>query len=357
MRPLISFAIFSGLVGLIDCSSRERLAADARQCNLVPWSERLDAVFDNVESKFAMQNVAMADVEGQYKFLADVIEYCKTNYFRRYELRGMFTDSNSLSPTYEVLMAILEQLYLTNELDYRECLDHCTYVLARINCEAGKYQHACFPRSRKVSYIKSMIDTKVFPLIERCQIFMATRALELNNTVIEPQMYSSISLIAEAMTSYQPTRRFKTIEEMFLRSRKPYFLIRRSLSPTRSGFLDNIFHIMYQLEELSGNGDVLRKLIDSKTIYPNGAKSHYELLILNPCRYYIEIMHTAMDPITFYGKILDLDRSNFTSAQVPDEVKIEFYRLVLLYEACVVIDNGDYYPDWRKAISDLRRHG
>lgn len=140
---------------------------------------------------------------------------------------------------------------------------------------------------------------------------------------------------------------------MFLRSKMPYFSIRRSLSPTRTKFFANILTIMYELEGQSDQG--FENYSSAKTI--TLAQSHYERMILAPCRYYIDIMHTAMDPITFHGRIIDLSRSKFPSAQVPDEVRTGFYKLVQLYAAREVIDNQEYKLDWTKAVSYLYKSG
>lgn len=77
IRALVFLAVLSGIVCSISCSTQERLAADTIECHWIPWSERSDEVYENIESKMTERNIPIANVDAQYMYLSGLIDYCR----------------------------------------------------------------------------------------------------------------------------------------------------------------------------------------------------------------------------------------------------------------------------------------
>lgn len=236
-----------------------------------------------------------------------------------------------------MIISALTQLQLAGDLDRRDCLDHCAYVLVRNNCDSKIHLNACIPRSRAESYIKSMIDAKVFPSIERCQLPLIDRALQLNVT-IEPRLYSTVSVIMERLLHFVPTRSWSTIEDIILTGRKPFTSLTRLIRPQKSNFLKRILDTLIFLDTQHGQ-HLLRESPGSGILDMGIGEDHFRNLVLEPCRDYAHKMHKAMDAAIYYGRITELDNSKFELPYMSDEKKIGFFQLVLRYQACVTVDN------------------
>lgn len=340
IRSLIKLIILLGSIHSANCNLHDRLVAGTRACKWMPWSKNFDIIYDNLEEELRKKKAPVEDSDKLYAFISAEI------------VQG---EIDNCIPARRIneLKSALTQLYMTKDLHRRDCLDHCTYILAKHNCEIGYHKHACLPRSREKSYIKSIIDRNVFPLIERCQIPLWERALGLNTTLIPVKLHASVTLLADEIAGFRPTRLWNSFEDMILVSTKPNFLIRRMILRNKNEFFENILSVMCRLErQIKEYG--LNSEITLRSLTPKLAESYFQSLILNPCRKYIEIMHKIMDPAIFYGSIADMDRYrfNFTS-EISDRRRVEYYRLVQRYYACMFFDEGEFNLDWTETIMKL----
>lgn len=340
IRSLIKLAAMLGFFHLADCSCQERLIAGTKACKWMPWSKNFDRIYDKLETDLERTKAPIEDTDKLYAFISAEIALCEI-------------DNCIPVRKFNELISVLTQLYMTKDLAKRDCLDHCTYILAKNNCETGYYKHACLPRSREKSYIKSIIDRSVFPLIERCQIPLLEEALDLNATVIPIKLNKGVAFLAETIAAFRPTRLWNTFEDMILTSTKPNFLIRRTILRNKNAFFDNILTILSRLERRIGKYE-LNTSMALRTLTPKLAESFFQRLILDPCREYIKTMHGVMDPTIFYGGIADMDSSRFNfSGSITNAKKVEYYRLVQRYYTCMFFDEGEFKIDWREAIMKL----
>lgn len=245
----------------------------------------------------------------------------------------------------------LTQLNLARELDYRDCLDHCTYIIAKNNCNSAAHIHACQPLSRKWSYIKIMLDAKVFSTIDRCQVPLIDQALDLNATAVEPQLYETIKTISRQL-SFEKDRKQSLNDDMIVNSMKPFFMVRRLILWSKTNFIENILHVMRQVETLK-HQERLGTAIDARSLHPRQARVHFQRLLLAPCREYINIMHKPMDASIFFGRTRDLGGPRFNRLILSNETKIKFFKLLHMYESCVFLDDANYFIDWKKPIVNL----
>lgn len=336
MTPmLISLTVVLRFVYPIDCSSEERLAMDTRECGWKPLSHPYSDPYSQVERILREQYAPRDNPDILYETIQRQLE--------RWEQR--FSQTGRYLPE----VCALSQLVLSRELDARDCLDHCTYIIAKNNCNLGLHTLACQPLSRKWSYIKILLDGKVFPAMERCQVPLIDLALELNATAIEPQLYETIRIISKQLSFEKDG---KTHDRMILNSIKPFFLVRRLVVRYKSHFIENIFRVMREVDTYRGQGE-LGKAIDERKLLPREARGYFRQLILVPCREYIDKMHKAMDASIFYGRTRDLGGARFSKAPICKETKVKFFELVRMYEVCVFLDDNNYLIDWKKQVVDL----
>lgn len=337
----ISIVLILGFVGLTECSTAKRLEADTRECGWQPNSPKFADSYSEIETKLATKGIPREDLHRLYRIIRDEIGYLKGRSYLTFNPKSVILNS-------------LEQLELSKDLDRRDCFDHCTYVLARNNCNAAISLHACRPLSFDQStFIKLMLDTKVFSLIDRCQVYLMYHAILLNTTYISADTYKSVRLIAERMIDPNTLSRWNSFADMVLASRKPFFNTRRLIRPGESKFFDQIAQLMIDLEKLSG-GDALFKAIDSGSKRGTEAERHYHRLVMQPCVEYIHKMHTAMDATLFYGRISELDDKRFDMVFMSNTMRVKYFELVKLYEACVYLDNAnDYTIYWEYEADQL----
>lgn len=338
--PLIRLAVLLSLIQSINCSQQDRLIAGVKACKWLPWSKNFNATYDKIEAQLVQAKVPIENADQLYAFISAEISLLKI-------------DNCIPVRKFNELISILTQLYMTKDLGTRNCLDHCTYILAKMNCDAGYYKHACLPRSKEKSYIKSIVDRQVFPLIDRCQVPLIEEALDLNATIIPYKVNKVVATLADELAAFRPTRLWTNFREMILATTKPNFLIRRTILRNKNSFLDNILGVMGRLERYVGRYG-FNSAIALRSLTPGLVESHYQRLILDPCREYINIMLKIMDPAIFYGSIADMDRSRFNfSTKVSDEKKVDFYRLVKRYYTCMFFDEGQFKLDWTETIMKL----
>lgn len=338
---LIATSVCISFLPVTDCNSEARLAADTRKCKWKPPTALHDSVYTILDTNLAESN-------RQGPLPKDEIFRQIDREIEKIENRGVFAN-------YNLEIAALRQLKLLKTMDTRSCLDHCTYVLARINCNAGKYQHACLPRSRHRSFLKTVIDGQVFPLIERCYSDLVDRVLVLNSTAINPREYEYVSMIAKQITHLDPAEKWSGIDDIIVKSSRPFFAIRRLFKPIQAGFFANLSELMQRLERLKG-GVELMVAVESESITKRNAFSHYERWVLQPCADYINKMHKAVDAVMFYGKLIELSRSKFRMDPMDDAMKVKLHSIIYRYHACVYLENHSY-ADKTTVIKSLLSSG
>lgn len=336
MNQTLSYIIaFSGFVCLTDCTSEDRFQADTRSCNWETWVPGYYPVFQGVELLLARSRTLMSDVNGLYQLVNQWTE--------------MYRTMDDDKPEVRLRKSALTLLDESNGLQTRDCFDICTYVLAKNCCKSGRHQHACYPKSRAKTFIKSMISARVFPMIERCQTSVMYSAIVLNTTLVGPDLYAQVSVITEFMTAYK-SEKFNSIENIVLASPKPYSAILDLIKPSSTGFFESILNVMIRLERLVGESSIENGL-SSRNFGLSTGFMFYRRLILTPCNRFIEIMRTAMDPTLYYGGIIDADRSKFRLEHMNYHDRIGYFNLLHRYQACVWLNNHESYEiDWAKVI-------
>lgn len=334
MRPLILSVLLLGSIGFAHCSTADRLDADTRACNWRPASAKFVDVYSEMDQRLVKTGISKDDPARLYSIISEEVGY----WVRR---------SQATHTHISVILSSLMQFELSKDLDRRDCFDHCTFVLAKNNCNSAMHLHACRPRSiQQDSYIKSMLDTKVFALIDRCQLPLMYQALVLNTTDISPQLYKTVSLIAERMIDPNIFSRWGSIESMLLISKRPFFNTRRLVSPGETRFFDEIAQLMIDAER-AGGGNQLFKDIETGQVLAPAAKHHFHRLVIQPCLEFIHKMRTTMDATIFYGRISESDSKLFQKVDMSSALRVHYFELVRLYEACVYLDNAKYTINWR----------
>lgn len=336
---LIQIFILLSFVRLVDCTTASRLDDDTRACKWKPNMLDSPRIYAAFERSLGQANIPKEDTKGLYEFtIHELLSWVE----------------NSFAPPDSVSMAlVLSQLILTRDLDIRDCFDHCTFVLTKNNCNSAMYQHACQPLARRQHYIKSMLDSKVFTMIDRCQLPLMYHALYMNATEIDPNLYKTVEKIACHMT-YLESHKWSKINDMIRSTTKPFIEIRKIIRPAQAGFLETIAAIMLELEKASG-GDDLYRAIARRDLDWTDLKEYFFKLVMRPCLQYIDKMHTVMDATIFYGRIVDRDRHRFKSVRMNDALRVEYFKLAQIYEACTYLDNGVYIIDWRSKTKELIR--
>lgn len=342
LRFLSRLSILTSVAYLVRCTSEGRFNQDTRECSWAPFSDKYYEIYSDIDVNLIATKKPLTDVDDLFDITAGQVEYFRQT---RPQTKG--------SVTHDMNLSALIQLYSLKELDSRSCCDHCTYVLAKLNCNAASNLHVCNPLSRTRSYIKSMIQSKVFPMIRRCQPTLIDEAMKLKQSVIRPELYQTLTYITEQVTVLRPEKYWLSFEDVIRGANKPFHAIRRLINPTNSGFYKNILKVLRHVDELNG-GFALAAAIDSRTLCSAGALDDYKSLILKPCREYIAKMHKPMDAIIFYGRIIELDRDRFQVQEISDSTKIEFFKLVHLFEACLYLDDkGHSRASFNKNVKDL----
>lgn len=313
--------VLSSFIGLAYCSSEDRLIAGTKACGLRPVIPEDYRTLNNLEYILAQTRLTEDDVDEIYNLLRSLIE---------------FWEEEITPPS---ISKALEQLMRLSDLETHNCLDYCTYILAQNNCYAAIRSHACRPRSPELNLIKSIIDAKVLPMIGNCQVPLMWRSLDLNKT-ISNSLYQVVKLIKDRLTYFEPTEKWKTIDEMMLKSRRPFTQIRRLTQFTLSGFKSYLLVFMQELEALSG-GIELDSALSTFSLTLDGAIAHYERLIKQPCQQFIDLMHTSIDATLFYGRIIELNRHGFNLDYIDDNNRLRFYELLHIYHACTYVDEKD----------------
>lgn len=338
---LIAFNYLLGFIGLGNCTTAERFDASIQACGWHPNQEGNSRVYSQFETSLARTGIPMYDVDNLFRF---------TSRQKRYWEKRLF-----LSRGAGLTVSALELLESAGDLDYRDCYDPCTFVLAKDNCNAAILFNACSPRSREPHYIKTMLDTKVFSLINRCQLRLMYQASNQSASVIERDLYDAVEYIADLMTDFEPTSRWNTTDEMVSKSTQPFLSTRRIIRPAQAGFFDDIAVIMLKLERRWGRDSLTRGLATGSLQWTD-AKASFDTLILRPCQQYIWKMHSFMDATIFYGRIADLKRSKFDIGDLQEDVNIHYFKLLRMYEACQYLDNAIYHVDWRSKFRQMRRN-
>lgn len=339
---LVAFAFLQSPSGFAYCNTATRFDNDILECGWKPNQPSNSRIYSAFEKDLERAVASREDIDGLYQVTINH----RTLWKERYYLWKKSVKH----------IAALTLLESAAKLDTKECLDHCTFVLAKNNCNAAMSLHACQPLSTAKSYIKAMLEAKVFPLMKRCQLPLMHQAVVLNSTVIDPRLYMTVEYIADLMTSFKPSDRWKTVDEMISKSRRPFLASRRVIRPAEAAFFDNLAETMVNLERRAGGRGLVLNIAYSDIPWVN-AKSHYDRLILRPCRHYIKKMHTAMDATIFYGRIMDLDRSRFSLEVLQDDSKIAYFKLLRMYEACMYLDNEVYTVEWRARTKQMIDRG
>lgn len=339
MFGLLSYLLaLSNLVYLVDSTSEERFLADTRSCNWEPWVRDYDTIFHNIETMLHRSSIHISDIDSLYRQI--------------HRLTLVWSNIGDNEPQSRVWNAALTLLNELNGIENRDCFDICTYVLAKNCCKSGRQQRACSPRSRTQYFIKSIVNAKVFPMIERCQASLMYNAIVLNTSLVEPNLYAQVSTITELMTAYQ-SGKFNSIEKIALTALKPYSLVRASIRPASTGFFEHIFDVMLRIEKVLGENG-LEKSILGGDFGLNTGYVNFERLILNPCNQFIQIMRTAMDPSLYYGSVIDLDKSIFQLDHMSANNQVGYFRLLQRFQACVWLNNHEAFElDWPKLIQEF----
>lgn len=334
----IGFLFVLNLVYWINCNSEERWFQDILACNLVPWDPDYDNIFEEIERILMRSGIHIAYVSELYKRVSQLNELWQNVNHQ---------DSNSL-----LWISALTLLDRSDGLQIQDCFDICTYVLARNCCKYSRRQDACYPRSKKQTFIKSMIDARVFPMIERCQSSLMSHAILMNATLIDPDLYAQVSVITEFMSVYK-SERFDSIQKIALANPRPYFSIRGLIKPSSTGFFEEIFDVMIRLEKLTGES-ALEGALRDQVFDPSTGPEYFDRLIMVPCKRFIGIMRSIMDSTLFSGGIIDLDRSKFRLGDLGDVDRIKYFKLLHIYQACVWLDDRESYNlDWWKLTRNL----
>lgn len=318
------------------CSTLRRLEADTVACGWSFPTTAYTAGYTRMEFKLRQANMPVGDLDALYQMVAE----------EEIEARnepGVKFNS--------IMIQSLEQFRLTKDLERRDCYDQCAHVLAKINCNSATPLYACQPLNQQRNYVKTMLEAKVFPLIERCQIPLVYQTLMVNMT-IDPDLYMTVDHIAYRMMDMTVFSSFYTIGDLVLRHSKPFFAIRRIVRPIQSGFYEDLGEIMLYLDIQRGSEELFTA-IQSGQITPDQARDFYEQIILLPCLRFIDQLHTAMDPTIFYGRLIDLKRSAFEIEDIYPDIKLEFFKLLLLYESCAHLDDQNEIVNHRKLARDL----
>lgn len=320
-RSLIDLIVLSTFIGLVYCSAEDRLIAGTKACGLRPVTPEYYRTLENLEYILEETRLTFSDVDQIYRLLRSLVR------FWRVEIRPPST------------FTALDQLVRLSEIQTHDCLDYCTYALAQNNCDAAIYSHACRPRSLQWNFIKSIIDAKILPMIGNCQVPLMWRSLDLYAFISEP-LCAIVRLITDRLTYFQPSDQWKTIDEMMLKSERPFTQIRRLIRPSLSGFDRYLLVIMQELDALSG-GNGLDSAISTYSLTLDEAVAHYKRLIQQPCQQFINLTYTSMDAVLFYGRIIELHRDGFNLGYMDDYNKLNFYRLLHIYHACTYIDEKE----------------
>lgn len=326
------------LIRTINCDTADRLEAGTRECNWRPITTDFYHIYTTLERKLQEEGLPKQDLDSLYKFTANEVD--------------LWTERLFLTRKSTTFIAALSQLKQLRDLDKQDCGDYCAFVLAKNNCNTAAHLHACRPGSMKDYYLKVMIDATVFPFMERCLAPLMGVATIQNSTLIEPQLYEAVSLVTQRMIESEPASELETIDDMVLASTKPFLKARRIVRPARSGFWKNLAGIMIELDKQRGEAS-LRQDITSRSLRAPKAKQHYQQLVLQPCQEFIRKMHRTMDPLIFYGRTIDLKRSKFKLEPTSDALKIKSFRVSLLYEGCVSLDNQEYQINWSALNREL----
>lgn len=332
--------ILQRFIDWTECSTASRLIDDTKACNWKPIFHDSPQIYAAIENSMHRAEIYIEDIDNLYRYTSNELLYW-------------------MEKTYAVLESTntalaLSQLEKAKDLETRDCFDHCTYVLAKNNCNSALYQHACQPLAKRQYYIKTMIDSQVFPLIDRCQVPLMYHALFKNATEIDPDLYRTVNHIANVMTHFEPTAQWTTVDEMVEKATRPFIQIRRVIKPAEAGFMDKIADIMLELER-QRNRDDLYMAIVRRNLQWTEMKEYFVDLVLRPCLNYVDKMHTVMDAAIFYGRIVDMDRNRFPKVRMDDPIKIEFFKLAKIYEACTYLDNEVYFINWRGKANRLIR--
>lgn len=330
-RVLITCAFAPGLIHLAGGTSAERLEDDTRGCGWRVTTTLYNEIYDGIETRLARAKPPKEDIDGMYMMVAD-------------ETRTWRSDLNARKNS--VMLGAFTQFDLAQYLDVRNCYDHCTYVLAKNNCNAAISLHACRSRSNRFSYVKLMLDAKVFPLVERCHIPLMAYAVALNTTNVPRDLYGTVDYITEQMIDFEPSLWHK-IEDLALMDAKPFLTVRRIVRPVQAGFFTDITDLMLELDRRTPQQELHKAASAGQFLAPE-ARMHFHRLIVKPCQDFIDKMHTAMDATIFYGRMIDLDKQRFALFDtIADATKVAYFRLAKMYEACTHLDEGDFFIRWR----------
>lgn len=294
-------------------------------------------LYAGIESRLARAETPVDNIDAMFSMVSEEMKGKRFDF----ALRG-----NSL------VLGAYTQLDLARYLDTRNCYDHCTFVLAKNNCNAAIPLHACRSRSKLFSYIKTMLDAKVFPLVERCHIPLMAFAVALNNTRVQSDLFKTVEFITRRMTNFEASL-WDSIEDLALMDARPFLAVRRIIRPIEAGFFRNLPDIMLDLDRLTPRRELSVDISAHNLLAPQ-AKYHFHRLILQPCKEYIDRMHTAMDATIFYGRLVDLHSKRFQLADnIDDDTKIAYFKLARIYLACSHIDEGDFSIKWRVEAGKL----
>lgn len=336
-RALIATIILS-LIGTISGDVVSRLEAGTRECDWRPVTTDFYHIYTTLERKLQEAKISRSDLDTLY-------------YFTTHEV-DLWMDRLFLTRKSTTFVAALTQLKLLGDLDEQHCANYCAYVLARNNCNTASHLHACRPMSRKTYYVKIMIDAKVFPFMQRCLTPLMSIAIVQNFSLVESHVYEAVSLMTERMINFEPTSRWSTLDDMIKESSRPFLKVRQVVRPSQSKFWKNLAEIMLILDAQRG-GNSLQNDIDNRVLRAPRTKQHYQRLVLDPCQKFIDKLHRTMDAVTFFGRTIDLRRSMFDPGTISNATKLEFFKISLLYETCVSLDNQEHPVNWSALNREL----
>lgn len=226
----------------------------------------------------------------------------------------------------------------SNTLDQLDCMDRCTYLIAKGNCDIGSRLGACFASVKKPTKVISlMLNTRIFALVRRCQKGLLSKAIELDDSIGD-KLVEVTNLIRDRLTLSSPE---DNVEDLLERDKATFWSVSNYVSVLRKDFYERLVKLMLELDQSAG-ARLSSLATSAEKMSRDEVRQIYEQLIIRPCEAYIYQMRNAMDPTDLYGRIGEDNDDLRDSTRLTESERKRYFPILLKYDICTYLNEIDH---------------
>lgn len=341
LRYIILLSAVLGSTRLVDGHAQQsrmvaRKAIETARCGLPMLESAMSQVLATHDKDLAGKKMKVDQLNAMFAYTSEKIESLKKK-------SPFFSKAPVLPGPALTMLSSIRKLR-----DY-ECDNYCAFVLIENTCDAGRHLGACHPKhAREQSLVAAMIDSEVYPFLERCYKPLYSKAID---NKVAPNVLETITFMTDSLSTFTMRDQWANEEEMFLKAPKPLLMAGYLIAPHKNGFYDKVLNVMIELEKKKTGKSTLKSARDSHSLKLKPTEKKYNELIIEPCLAFMDRLYKIMDPLKTFGHWIEAKTpSIFKLPSISNKEKLEFFRVYRNYDTCAWFVHSDFSLAWEHIV-------